>query len=189
MIAGILGKLGRGKTCLLTALAYFNYKFGSLYVKSLLYPRLFNLSNSHEIYANYHLKFPYKPVTCYDELDDMKSGSAFLDEFWVWADSRMSMTNKNKSVSMLALKSRKRDLDIYYSAQNWSRIDKRIRNITDILIMPDYDMRTGIISVDVCEPLEKYKEVIKSFKISAKPFFSMYDTTQEIGELDNDEDD
>jgi len=187
MIAGIIGKLGRGKTVLLTTIAYLNHKFGSFYVNRLLYPELFDLTNSNKIYANYKLNFPFEPVNSYSGLEKMEKGSAFLDEFWLWADSRMSLSSKNKIISMMALTSRKRGLNVYYTAQNFSRIEKRIRNITDILILPNYDIRTGILKVEVIEPAENYKKVIKAFSLNVKPFFELYDTRQEITDIYEDD--
>ena len=185
MIAGIVGKLGRGKTALLTALAYINKTAGSFYVKRLLFPEIFNMSNHFKVYANYKLKFDFEPVTDFEQINTMNEGSAFLDELWLWADSRMSMSKKNQAVSMIALTSRKRDIDIYYTAQNWSRIDKRIRNITDVILIPEINQATGMMKVEVCEPNEKFKQVIKTFTINMLPFFSMYNTKEEIQELNN----
>ena len=185
MIAGIVGKLGRGKTVLLTALAYINATSGSFFVKRLLFPEIFNMSNHKKVYANYHLKFPFEPVSDFEQINTMNEGSAFLDELWLWADSRMSMSKKNQAVSMIALTSRKRDIDIYYTAQNWSRIDKRIRNITDVILIPEINQATGVMKVEVCEPNEKFKQVIKTFRINMIPFFQMYDTKEEINSLND----
>lgn len=186
MIAGIVGKLGRGKTLLLTALAYVTHEAGSIYTKHLIFDKIFNYSNCKTIYSNYKLNFDFKPVTNAEALDNMTDGSAFFDEFWLWCDSRMSMSQKNKSISGIALKSRKRNMDIYYTAQNLSRIEKRIRNITDVILIPEINEKTGIMTVEVCEPNEKFKLVLRKFKIYILPFLKMYDTKEEIQELETD---
>lgn len=184
MIAGIIGKLGRGKTLLMSILAYLTFKKGSFYVRQLIFPEIFSLSNSQIIYSNYYLKFPFKPIHDAEALENMHEGSAFLDEFWLWVDSRMSMSSRNASINNMALTSRKRSLDIFYTSQSWGKIDKRIRQITDVLLVPNYDMHSGEIAVDVIEPLQNAYVVIKHFRLPAKCFFNLYDTKQEIDNLE-----
>ena len=185
MIAGIIGKLGRGKTLLMSILAYLTFKKGSFYVRQLIFPEIFSLSNSKIIYSNYFLKFPFTPIHDAESLENMKEGSAFLDEFWLWVDSRMSMSKRNVAINNMALTSRKRNLDIFYTSQSWGKIDKRIRQITDVLLVPNYNMNTGTIAVDVIEPLQNAYVVIKTFRLPAKCFFNLYDTKQEIDDLEN----
>ena len=183
MIVGILGKPGHGKTLLLTFLAWMTSKYGKLYCEAMLYKDISSRKNDKDIFANYHLEFPFNVVETFDDLEKMRKGSAFLDEFWLWCDSRLSSSTKTKAVSSLALIGRKRGLNTYYTSQTWGKIDPRVRSITDILLVPDFNKRTYVVKVMVLDTSEKDVVVLNEFSFYGKPFFDMYDTSEEIGSL------
>lgn len=123
MIAGIIGSLGFGKTATLAALAINFY------------------SQGFKIYTNFDLRINGKAistrVSSYEDFERVKDGYLFLDEFWQYADSRRSGSKDNSFVSGLLLKSRKRGYNLFYSAQSYGSVDKRLRMITDYLLVPD----------------------------------------------------
>lgn len=183
MIVGILGKPGKGKTLLMTFLAWLTKEYGRWICEKLLFKDTISRTNNNDIFANYKLKFDFTPVITFEDMENMRSGSAFMDEFWLWCDSRLSSSSKTRAVSSLALISRKRGLHIYYTSQTWGKIDPRVRMITDLLLVPDFNKRTNVVKVLIMDTSEKNAIILNEFSFNAKPFFNLYDTTEEIGSL------
>jgi hypothetical protein len=163
MLLGICGNLGSGKTCTLTFLGTYFYKRG------------------HNIFANYHLKFKYTPINSLEDIDNVKQGIFLGDELWGWIDARASISEKNKQIAKILLRSRKRGVDIFYTAQHFKQMDVRVRRITDMLLFPEL-YPTG-------------KCVIKFFNVfgdrvrrpiayNANKIFNLYDTTEEVKEIE-----
>lgn len=115
-LIGFLGDLGSGKTLSLTYFAYRNWIKG------------------RKIFSNYHLEFDHESIKTVDDIENIRAGFCALDELWLWIDSRLSMTKKNRFLSLVLIKSRKRDFDIGYTTQHWMQIDCRVRNVTDFLV-------------------------------------------------------
>jgi hypothetical protein len=184
VIVGIVGKQGRGKTLLMTALGYIASRYGSFYLRYLIAKEHYNVFNHKTIYANYKLKFPFNPVGSIEAMDDMKKGTALLDELYLWCDSRASMSGVNKAVNNIAHAARKKEMDILYTSHSWGKVDKRIRHITDLILAPDIDIRTGVITVNVIDAVENTCKILNKFKLSGSLFFNMYDTTEEVAEIE-----
>lgn len=185
--------MGAGKTATLSFLA--------MHYKALEY----------NIFANYNLKtINFKHVLSSADIDNVKFGKAFYDEFWLWLDSRCSSFDEsNKAISDILLKSRKRGYDIYYTLQGFYQIDKRVRNVTDYVLVPQsYVCRNGqlesveqnflfpfdmkplineiVIDVDICVPVGEYElEKIDNFSFWLKDVINTYDTTEEISDIKN----
>jgi hypothetical protein len=163
-LIGIIGDLGSGKTLSLT---YFGYR---AYLKQ---RTVFTNMNS--------LVFKNILTKTILDLDDMRSGFAGLDELWLWADSRLSPSLKNRISSMILLKSRKRDLDICYTTQHWMQIDCRIRNVTDFIVMPELSGNETFCRIRILS--YPYLATVKTIMYRTEPFFKMYDHTEEIEPL------
>jgi len=163
-LMGIIGDLGAGKTL---SLVYFGYR---AYLKQ------------RKIYTNMR-SLIFKDIMALTilELEDMRSGFAGLDELWLWADSRLSPSLKNRVASLILLKSRKRDMDIVYTTQHWMQIDCRIRNVTDFLIMPELSQNETFCRIKVLS--YPYLSHVKTITYRTAPFFKMYDHTEEIEPL------
>lgn len=97
-------------------------------------------------------------------------------------DARSSITKKNKIISSILLKSRKRDIHIAYTTQSFSQVDKRIRNITDLIAIPVMSP-TGrnILLHIVTNPAQSH---IRTYKFNPQDYFDLYDTREEVGMLD-----
>jgi len=120
MLIGVLGGFGSGKTLLL---AVFGYKLG--------------FNPNYEVYANFHIKGNVEYLTPRKLLDinpKDKRAVILLDEVYSWLDSRVSISKINRILSWVVLQSRKRNMDIIYSAQLGSSVDLRLRDMTDIVI-------------------------------------------------------
>jgi len=58
-----------------------------------------------------------------------------LDEAYLFADARMSQSGFNKLLSYFVLQTRKRDVDLYLTTQQFENIDRRLRQNTDIRVL------------------------------------------------------
>jgi len=114
----ITGLKGAGKTAYMTKLLHDSWKAG------------------RKVRANYKLEFPFEPIdlefllTNPHELYDMSIG---IDEAQTYFDCRLSQTKKNRIFSYLMLQSRKRHVDIFFTSQQASNVDIRIRKNIDFL--------------------------------------------------------
>jgi hypothetical protein len=163
-LIALIGDLGSGKTLGLT---YFGYR---AYLK---HRTIFTNMNS--------LVFKDKLIRSILDLEEMREGFAGLDELWLWADSRLSPSLKNRVASMILLKSRKRDLDICYTTQHWMQIDCRIRNVTDFLILPELSGNETFCRIRILS--YPYLTTVKTIMYRTEPFFKMYNHTEEIEPL------
>lgn len=168
VLVAIIGELGCGKTLGLTFLAWHNANRGK------------------KIYSNYKLvDIPHTYVDKTEDIDDMHNGFFAGDEMWLWLDSRSSHSKRNKFISSILIKSRKRNMEIVYTTQSFYQIDVRIRNITDYIVTPVMS-RSG----STCKLMWYTKgsfylnKPIKIIRFNTKPFFAMYDTTEEIESID-----
>lgn len=126
MIHSIVGLMNSGKTLYLTAKALEHYKKGRI------------------IISNYHLNFPHYRIKKDFMIElgkkqpNLKNVAFFLDEFWIWFDSRMSMAGEkagggNTLVTYFFNQSSKSDTYIYLTAQHNGQNDKRIRDNLHLL--------------------------------------------------------
>ncbi|RLG01272.1 MAG: hypothetical protein DRN49_01635 [Thaumarchaeota archaeon] len=153
MIIGCYGELGTGKTLSAVLEAYRAYLRGQT------------------VYSNIWLNFPHKKIETVLELFDVENGFLLLDEIWHLADSRRSMSLLNDAVSLLLLRSRKRDFDVIYTQQHYLQVDRRIRYVTDIWIKPEMIgdiLKQTIISAD--------GRILSVRLIKASDYYDLYDT-------------
>jgi len=119
MLISLIGNVGSGKTLFLVLLSY-----------------IYSFFDKRKIHANFYIKLENcialnLPNFIENERDNM---IVFLDEAYTYLESRISMSHLNKAMSYVIFQSRKRNLDIYLTAQMFSTIDVRFREQTDILI-------------------------------------------------------
>jgi len=171
VIIGTIGDRGSGKTLFMTLEAFNQYKKGK------------------QIYSNYKLTFPKLPNTKKPKIipDDfftdfekynLKDVCMFLDEIYVYIDSRSSGTTRNKLMSYFFNQTRKTGVDLYYSTQFFSQVDKRLRFNTERFILPkcfkdkNKDM---FIVVEICN---RDLKILGKWIVKAKPIFNLYDTDE-----------
>lgn len=167
-LGAILGELGAGKTLTLTWMGFRNFQKG------------------RKIYSNYGLAFEYEPVNSTEDIGNMFQGMFLGDELWLWLDSRESKQKVNKIRSGILLKSRKRDLDILYTAQDFSQIDKRIRRVTDYIIIPQL-MRNNQWCIVYYHSRLSYmtrQAPLRIMRFYCPQIWKMYDTREEINPID-----
>lgn len=162
MLIGIVGEtLGIGKSTLLCFIGYAKQQDG------------------YDIYANSHYKFPHTYINDASQVDSIRFGVLLGDDFWSWLDARCSTTLKNKYVSKVMLKSRKRGFDCYYTTQHEMLIDWRIQAITDIYMNP-------LFVNENCEIVTSYTrhgQLINKFKFVPKEVWDLFDTREEPDDL------
>lgn len=177
MLISIVGEMGSGKTLALTYLAYRKYLKGM------------------RVYANYHITFPKFPnfkepdVRFVNKLEDvlaMRDGFFAGDELWLNCDSRMSATKKNKFTTNILAKSRKRDIHIGYTTQNFHQIDKRIRDVTDFIAFPQLNKDETICRLEVMTLPQMTP--MKTYKFRTAELFKMFDTREEVEPFQTEED-
>ncbi len=119
VIIGILGIQGSGKTMLMTSYGKREYDRGKT------------------IYSNYHLKkIDYIPIETLSDLHKMHDGIFLADELWLWLYSRLSMSKINNEIMKIVMLNRKRNLDIYYTAQLRRSVDVMLREVTTYFFYP-----------------------------------------------------
>ena len=169
---GIIGKPRTGKTLYLTMIGYFDYLAG------------------RKIFSNYTLSFPHKRYDLEDLLSissmemEFSPKTVLMQEASKWFDSRRSGRNENVLLSSFTGQSGKRDIDIYYDDQFMTRIDRGLRDITDISFIsncvktPDkrpllfeYEQYTGYFAF----PLNK---TFRFPSVYMEQFYEMYNTRE-----------
>lgn len=128
MLVIITGTLGSGKTLLMT---YF-----------------YLISKKKYHYTNYYIKtyhnkkvIPFKIQNIFEIKDN---SNLYLDEGYLYLESRTSTALLNRILSYLLFQSRKRDLNIYITAQSLGTIDKRFRELCDYIITCKYERENDV---------------------------------------------
>lgn len=172
-IAAILGLQGKGKTMLMTYFGVKDYEMGDT------------------IYSNYHLNdIPYKPVSTLADLDAIRGGTFLFDECWTWLFSRTSMSKMNQQLMKVVMLNRKRDVNIYYTAQLQRSIDVLLREVTNYFIYPTikpYTIKsTGETTFRLCFIMQDILGNQSIEYVLPQPlevYGGFFDTREEIGSL------
>ena len=101
---------------------------------------------------------------------------------WTWADSRLSGSKKNKFLTLVLAKSRKRGIHIGYTAQYFKSIDIRIRNVTDFLAFPQLNAPETFCRLYVYS--NPSMQMVKLYRFKTAEIFPLYDTSEEVEEFD-----
>lgn len=175
-ITFIYGKPRTGKTLYLTMLGYFDLNAG------------------RKLYANYNVNYENTRLDIKDILGiaememDISEKTVLIQEASKWFDARRSMRTENVLLSSFTGQSGKREIDIYYDDQFYSRIDKALRDVTDYTfyckcirdnkknpIMFEYRMYEGFPFEPNFQPTGK---VFRFPAFAMQQFYSMYDTRE-----------
>jgi len=169
MIIGLVGNVGGGKSLLETIFLVDDYLAG------------------RKIIANYQINFEHTPFSL-DKMLVMNHCSLALDEIHVGLmDSRTPASKVNRLMSYIITQSRKRDCDIYYTAQINGLADLRMRYLANYRILgenigPD-PKNPEAFKYSVFDPI--HEEPISRFYMLAdevRPYYDLYDSYKMVGE-------
>jgi hypothetical protein len=122
MIFITLGGIGSGKTLFNTFFTFSRNDEG------------------YDVYCNYTLYgieyYPLNALTDFDEIEGEKT-LVNMDEIWITGDSRQSQKNIEFTRYMLQSRKFSKNSDVICSAQAFSQIDVRVRNICHVLFEPE----------------------------------------------------
>ena len=163
MLIGIGGDLGSGKTLTLT---YIGLKY--------------LLEEGKTIYSNYHLNFPHTRVYAIKQMNHMNDGVFLADELWTWLDCRTSQKAVNKGSSLLLAKSRKKGLDVIWTAQLLSSLDKRPRRMTQKFIYPQLLPSDAHPKLCRGQITDRHDKPMGSVMFRPNLIFPLYDTEEEV---------
>jgi len=142
------------------------------------------------IYCNYHLKdIDYQPIRSLEDIQKMKNCTAIFDELWLWLFARTSQSNMNKEIMKIVFLNRKRNVEIYYTAQLSRTIDVLLREATEYFAYPyiKKNEETGKYHVAyfVFDRLNRSLTGLKPLILSQNTEYwgQYYDTTEEIEKL------
>jgi len=169
MLIIVVGNRGSGKTLYLTSVA---------------------LKSNRIIYSNFELNIDrYRKVEVVDLLDLPDDIELFLDEGYTWLEARTSMKALNRYLSYIAFQLRKRNLNVFLTAQQFSTLDVRYRDEWDMLIKceridngrkrDEWDFKYSIL----------HKESLKTsaWRLpfdKAEDYFDMYNTYEVVEPYD-----
>ncbi len=172
-IMGIVGSMGAGKTLYASAIAE-------------------RLKYHYTIMANYDLKCRDMDITpeniaslMFETRTIEGKKLLIIDEFHIFSDSRLSSSNHNILMSYFITQTRKQNVQLIYTTQQLGQVDIRVRDNTDVLALPVYDVKTDIMTViflkrDWLTSQFKFSHLKKYTNLS--PVFERYTTEQLIGE-------
>lgn len=159
MLTTILGNLGSGKTLLMVILAYYADK---------------------PIVANFNIQFDDKEV---EEFNlnrflqaDYENCVILLDEAYTYLESRISGSELNRIMSYILFQSRKKNVELYITAQLLSSLDKRYRELSDLFIIAnpnEANFRYFMVFDN-----KEFQFALNKQKVT--PFFSCYNTNEVI---------
>jgi hypothetical protein len=154
----------------------------------------------YPIYSNYHLRrIDYQYITPELEegeskkhsaeeliaiIDNVRRGFLAFDELWYMLDSRSSFTKQNRIVSKMLLKSRKREIKLGYTSQDFIQTEKRLRRVTDVIGFPTYDKYKHLCILEFRNP-KNPADLYKTFKINARAVYPFFFTREEVKEYGN----
>ncbi|MFW6130272.1 MAG: AAA family ATPase [Atribacterota bacterium] len=174
-IMAVVGGMGTGKTLFISAIAE-------------------KLKNTYLIMANYKLQCREKNITPENisellteagEETSTKKKLMVIDEFHIFSDSRLSSSHHNILMSYFVTQTRKQDIQLIYTTQQFGQVDIRIRDNTDILAMPAYNpLKDEMKVIFLKKDWLTSQFIFSHYKIfkNLKPVFDVFSTEQILGE-------
>ena len=112
------------------------YNMGNLKSCTMTLFAILDYLNGMKIYSNYGLEIPHTKIhsirALMTEIDELNNVVLAFDELGVWFDaySRPSDKDGTKVLKNFARQTRKRNIQMYYTAQTFFDINKSLRKIT-----------------------------------------------------------
>jgi len=180
-VVAFVGPRGAGKTLSMSYLA----------IRDMLAGR--PVFANYDIHWNGHRSQPLDTADWLTLSSKLDGATICLAEIQLWADSRRTLTVMNRLLGYLTMQTRKRAMSFYYTIQEFSWLDARLRWLTDVLIFCQdvaptpwgrqnklergtlinwlvYDL-SGLIS-------GKPYQLLGRLRLKAKPLWQAYDSYQ-----------
>jgi len=160
MLAGIMGKMGGGKTRFMTILGIYLHTM-----------------TKAPIYCNYSLfGVEHNRVNSLKDLWQINNGIVLLDELWLSMDARL--WKDNVSVTRFINQTRKKKITLFYTTQHIKQIELRTRNATDVLIYCEDGNKATFIDY-------QYMYIGRKYIFDNPSFFNkFYDTFETLQSMD-----
>jgi hypothetical protein len=138
----------------------------------------------YEIYSNLDFKYQNGKVENLfqkyrmGQLQDGISRLLLLDEIQFYSDARRSMSNQNLHTTDIMALSRKLEIDIFSTSQMLSQVDKRFKELSYALILPNLKKNgnKGILEWDIIKVQENLS-MKKTYIINdLKKIYELYNT-------------
>lgn len=188
MIVGIIGTRGSGKTITMAKTVKEALKKGKIVYTN------FKI-NKKAIEKKYHKKIKLLDNKFFKNYKDFKlyNCALFIDEIYVYIDSRTSGTKRNRLWSYFINQTRKRDVDLYFTTQFFRQVEVRLRDNTEFFVFPSVIGKQSTVKTDddiiIVNKIYSYKERIKKIGIEtfkANDYFDVYDTDEIVSFDDED---
>lgn len=145
-----------------------------------------------KIFANFKLYgIKYTPLNVLDLManPDLKNVSIAIDEITVFVDCRNSASKMNQLISYFILQTRKRNVTLYFTTQDFNMTDLRLIRHTDIMVLcvkpiawcKRNKKEIGLYRKYTILDFRHGRDVKrKQFIMYIKPWFNYYDTNEII---------
>lgn len=168
MIIGIEGGLGSGKTLIMAK--WLTKDSNQL---------------KRDVYANFKLyKCKAKPLMVTELLDkkiNLTNASIGIDELTVFADCRVSMSQASRLFSYFILQTRKRNVCLYYTTQNFGMIDKRILRHTHIMVFCSKVKNADHLRhYEIVDCRDGFDKAPSNFVMDIRKYFNYFNTDEII---------
>jgi len=163
MITAICGGLGTGKTLLLTRYSHKEKVKG------------------RKIFANYNLNFEHTKIDLVSLLEakpELENSGLFMDEIYIYMDSRLSMAKRNRMLSYFVFQTRKLGVTLYFTSQHIGQVDVRLRNMVDILCICKQTIKKDWFKIDMVD-YRNFPDVRQNtFIYNGSKYYPMYNTRE-----------
>jgi len=172
MLTGIFGALGSGKTLLLVYLAHIQkYTHKKIVIANFQLSFADIIESAEEMILkmdDYEKQFKGKNI-CFviDELGGILKATDFMQSY-------------NEIMTDICLKSRKRRIDIIYTAQHHMMVDRMVRRITDVIFKPIFNQEKQTIKINPKEFDGEFWLEGESFSFNPPDYYNFYDTDEVI---------
>ncbi len=106
---------------------------------------------------------------------ELKNTSVVLDEAYLYVDSRLTQSSFSRLMTYFVMQTRKRNVDLYITTQQFENVDIRLRRNCDIRALCRYNQKNQICRVRLIDLRSGKKRKIK---IWGPQFFDFFDTTE-----------
>lgn len=162
-LVSVLGNLGAGKTLFCVMVNYYS---------------------ELPVVSNFRLAYDDRECEVFDLNTFLRAEyencNIILDEAYNYLESRISQSELNRIMSYILFQSRKKNVTIYLTAQLFSTIDKRYRELSELLVIATKTPRKYVYYL--CDHDRVKKMYVGLDK--AKEFYNYYDTNEVIFEHD-----